>query len=84
MPRPPSEMSVSIVVARWRRLTRVAWWIGHAPHVTIGVVNARANHCHPIPMNAGIIPMAATGTASTADTTTRLRSERIPASSSGP
>ena len=42
-----------MVVARWRRLTRVAWWIGHAPHVTIGVVKARASHCHPIAMNHG-------------------------------
>jgi hypothetical protein len=39
------EISVSIVTARWRRLTQAAWWNGQAPQVTTGAARASDSHC---------------------------------------
>ena len=41
----PSEMSVSIVAAPWRRLIHAARWNGQAPHTTTGAASASDAHC---------------------------------------
>ena len=79
----PSETSVSIVVAPWRRFTRVARWNGHADQRMIGVESAKATHCQPANCSAGTIEIASTGTPSTTATTRRgVRSRSSSASGS--
>ena len=56
-------MSVSMVVAPWRRFTHVARWNGHAPHTTTGDASANASHIHSSNCSAGIIDSAITGMA---------------------
>ena len=41
----PTDTSVSIVVAPWRRLVHAARWKGHAPHTTTGAARASEAHC---------------------------------------
>ncbi len=43
----PSETSVSIVVAPWRRLTHAARWNGQPAHTTTGVARTSETHCQP-------------------------------------
>ena len=59
-------MSVSMVVAPWRRFTQVARWNGQAPHTTTGEASANASHIHSSNCSAGIIDSAITGMASAA------------------
>ena len=72
-------MSVSMVVAPWRRLVHVARWNGHAPHTTTGEARAKASHCHSSNCSAGTIDSAITGMASAAVTTQPLARLRRPA-----
>ena len=44
----PSETSVSIVVAPWRRLAHAARWNGHAPHTTTGAASVSDSHCQSV------------------------------------
>ena len=79
----PSETSVSMVVAPWRRFTRVARWKGQADHRMIGVESAKATHSHPENCSPGTIEIARTGTPSTTATTRRgVRSRSSSASGS--
>ena len=71
----PTEISVSIVAAAWRRFVHAALWNGHAPHVTTGAASVSDSHCQPSNCNAGIIAIAITGTARTAETIRRCRSD---------
>ena len=41
----PTEMSVSMVAAPWRRLSQVARGNGAAPQTTTGAANVRLSHC---------------------------------------
>ena len=41
----PSEMSVSIVDAPWRRFVHAALWNGHARHTTTGAASVSDSHC---------------------------------------
>ena len=66
-------MSVSMVVAPWRRFTHVARWNGQAPHTTTGDASANASHIHSSNCSAGIIDSAITGMASAAVITSRWR-----------
>ena len=61
----PTEISVSIVAAAWRRFVHAAVWNGHAPHVTTGAARVSDSHCQPSNCNAEIIAIAITGTART-------------------
>ena len=45
--RVPSEMSVSIVAAPWRRLAQAARWNGQPPHSTTGVASVQRE---PLPV----------------------------------
>ena len=66
-------ISVSMVVAPWRRFTQVARWNGHAPHTTTGEASANASHIHSSNCSAGIIDSAITGMASAAVISSRCR-----------
>ena len=70
----PSETSVSMVAAPWRRFAHAARWNGHPAHRTTGVARASATHCQPSNWRAGIIDSSTTGTVSAADTRNRRRS----------
>ena len=41
----PSETSVSMVNAPWRRLIAAARWNGHAPHTMTGAARVSESHC---------------------------------------
>ncbi len=41
----PTDTSVSIVVAPWRRLVQAARWKGSAPQTTTGAASASEAHC---------------------------------------
>ena len=41
----PTEMSVSIVAAPWRRLVHAARWNGSAPQTTTGAARVSDAHC---------------------------------------
>ena len=64
----PTEMSVSIVAAAWRRLAQAARWNGQAPHVTTGAARVSESHCQPSNCSAGTMASAMTGTARAAET----------------
>ena len=51
----PSEISVSIVAARWRRLSAAARWNGQPPQNTTGVASASASHSQPRNWSGGAI-----------------------------
>ena len=78
----PSEISVSIVAAAWRKFFHATRWKGQAPQRTTGVVSANAHHCQYVNWRAEIIPRSSTGNASTAEAINRRR--RIAAGSSDP
>ncbi len=79
----PSETSVSMVVAPWRRFTRVARWKGHADHRMIGVDSAKATHSQPVNCSPGTIEIAITGIPSSTATSRRgFRSRSSSASGS--
>ena len=71
--RTPSETSVSIVAAPWRRFAQAARWNGHAPQRTTGVASWRASHCQLLNCSGGTIETSRTGRESSADTTSRRR-----------
>ena len=81
--RVPTETSVSIVEAPWRRLAQAARWNGQAPHTTTGAASTSESHCQYVNCSAGTIAIATTGTVSTSDTTTRRRSASTGSSASG-
>ena len=70
----PREMSVSIVVVRWRAFIAAARWNGPADHTTTGNENASAHHFHPSNCSAENIDIATTGIPATSDTVSRVRS----------
>ena len=43
--RVPSEISVSMVAAPWRRLTAAARWKGQPPQTTTGAASVNDSHC---------------------------------------
>ena len=70
----PSETSVSMVNAPWRRLIAAARWNGHAPHTTTGAARVRLSHCQLVNCSAGTMAIAITGIDRTAEMMTRWRS----------
>ena len=72
----PSEMSVSMVAAPWRRFIHAARWNGHAPHSTTGTVRANASHCQFVNCSAGITDSSNTGAAERVETRRRWRRRR--------
>src|SRR5690349_1777328 len=72
--RVPTDTSVSIVDAPWRRLVTAARWKGQPPYPTTGAVNVSASHCQLVNCNAGTIDSTTTGTASPTDTHSRVHS----------
>ncbi len=48
----PTDTSVSIVVARWRRFASVAAWMRHPAHHTTGVESANASHAPAVEVQA--------------------------------
>ncbi len=80
----PSETSVSIVVARCRRLTNAARWNGHAHHRATGVARTKATRRSPGNSRPGTMPSAMTGTASaTAQARRRRRAARAASAAEG-
>ena len=69
----PSDTSVSIVTAPWRRLMSVARWNGQPAQKMTGVASTSAIHCQPSIMSAGTIETRTTGTERTAATIRRGR-----------
>ena len=57
----PTEMRVSMVAARWRRLTQAARWNGKAPHTTTGEARVSDSHCQLSNCRAGTMDMARPG-----------------------
>ena len=77
-------MSVSIVAVRWRRPRQAARWNGHPPQSTTGVARTSATTSQPANCSGPIMERTRTGTARTAETSSRVRSPRAsPASGPG-
>ena len=76
--RVPSEISVSMLAARWRRPAHAARWKGQPPHSTTGAASARAAHSQPPNRRAGIIDTSSTGSESAAETARRRPSPPSP------
>src|SRR4051812_13119353 len=70
----PSEISVSIVAAAWRRLAHAAVWNGHAPQTTTGDASVSAIHCQLSNCSAPIIDISSTGSDSAAEIAKRWAS----------
>ena len=70
----PSETSVSIVAAPWRRFTHAARWKGQPPHTMTGAASVSDNHCQYVNCSAGTIATTTTGRLSAAEIHTRVRS----------
>ena len=51
----PTQMSVSIVAAPWRRFFQAARWNGQPAQSTTGVASCRASHCQSSNWSAGTI-----------------------------
>ena len=62
----PTDTSVSIVTAPWRRFTSVARWNVHPAHQTTGVESASAHHSHPAKCQRSTIETTSSGRVSTA------------------
>jgi hypothetical protein len=73
----PSEMSVSMVAAAWRRFAHAALWNGQPPQVTTGAASAKHSHCQLSNCRRGIIDSARIGTVSTVQATRRSRRCRM-------
>ncbi|KGN37582.1 hypothetical protein N803_13915 [Knoellia subterranea KCTC 19937] len=69
----PTEIRVSIVAARCRRLVHAARWKGNAPQTTTGDASVSDSHCQLSNWRAGIIDINSTGSVKTADTVSRCR-----------
>ena len=69
----PTEISVSIVAAPWRRFVSAARWNGQAPHTTTGEARVNASHCQWSNCRAGTIDSSITGRLSPAETSRRCR-----------
>ena len=78
----PSEISVSIVAAPWRRFAQAARWNGHAPHTTTGAASVSDSHCQLSNCSGGIIAIASTGSISASETSRRCRSGAVSSISS--
>ena len=72
----PSEISVSIVAAAWRRFFHAATWNGQPAQSTTGVASCSASHCQCVNWSAETIPISRVGRESTAAKTSRRRSAR--------
>jgi hypothetical protein len=79
----PTETSVSIDAAPWRRLVTAARWIGKAPHTATGAASASDAHCHDSNCHDGTIAIATTGSVSAVHTRSRMRSAARSGSVSG-
>ncbi len=73
----PSEISVSIVAAPWRRFVQAATWNGHAAHTTTGEIIASDSHWKLSNCSAGIIASSSGGTDSSAAMISRRRSGAV-------
>ncbi len=71
----PTEMSVSMVAAPWRRFSHAALWKGQAPHVATGAASVSASHCQLLNCSAENMAIATTGTVNTSEPKRRWRSE---------
>ena len=80
----PNEMSVSMVAAPCRRFAQAARWNGQAPQITTGPASASEIHCQYSNCSAGTMASTITGSASTADPSSRSRSGRVGSGSGGP
>ena len=69
----PTEISVSIVAAPWRRLAHAARWKGSAPQTTTGEARVSESHCQLSNCSAGTMDISRTGRARTPQTTSRWR-----------
>ena len=70
----PRLISVSIVALPCRRFVHAARWNGQPPHSTTGVARLSASHCQLSNCSAGIIETSSTGSDSSAETISRVRS----------
>ena len=70
-----------MVAAPWRRLVHAARWNGNAPQTTTGADRVSESHCQWSNCSAGTMASTTTGTVSSADTTSRWRSETSSGSS---
>ena len=77
----PIEISVSIVALPCLRFAHAARWKGHAPQTTTGAASANDSHCQYVNCSAGTIAIAITGTVSTAEISSRCRSDAVGSSS---
>jgi len=73
----PIEISVSIVALPCLKFAHAARWNSHAPQTTTGAASANDSHCQFVNCSAGTIAMAITGTVSTAEISSRCRSDAI-------
>ncbi len=71
-----------MVAAPCRAFSAAARWKGHAPHTMTGVASVRLNHCQFGNCSAGTIASTRTGTVSSVETTSRVRSAAVAASPS--
>src|SRR5258706_2691469 len=71
----PTEISVSMEAAPWRRLAHAALWKGQAPHVATGAASTSDNHCQLVNCNPENMAIATTGTVNTSDPKRRRRKE---------
>ncbi len=80
----PSEISVSMLAARWRRPAHAARWKGQPPHSTTGAASASAAHSQPPNRRAGIIDTSSTGSERAAETARRRPSPPSPSWAGSP
>jgi hypothetical protein len=73
----PTEISVSMVAAPWRRFFQAAAWNGQAAHTATGAARVSEIHCQDRNWSAGSIAMATTGTDRATLARSRSRSERV-------
>ena len=78
----PTLISVSIVAVACLRFAQAARWNGHAPQITTGVASCSASHCQLSNWSAGIIDISSTGSASSAEMSSRRRSGAVGSSGS--
>ena len=79
----PSEISVSIVAAPWRRFCQAALWKGQPPQSTTGVASCSASHCQFSNCSGSIIESSRTGSESAAAKIRRRRRSAVGSAASG-
>ncbi len=80
----PTEISVSIVTAPWRRFCQAAWWKGQPAHSTTGVASCSESHCQFSNCSGSIIASSSTGSERAAAKVSRRRRSAVGSASAGP